>query len=79
MPIVFSPAFINLLGFKVNNIEHNVSINFGPSSQIDLTSFTRANTGSGSSFGDFAFYPIGVSTVIDPDVLDTPEVKSGIL
>jgi|GEM_PF-3729554 len=79
MPVLFSPSFSSVLGFKVNTMDHNSSINFGPTCLIDLTTFSKASTGSGSSFGDFAFEPEGFSLVIDPDVIDTPESKAGTI
>lgn len=79
MPVLFSPAILNVFGFKVVTVDRNSNINFGPSCQTDLNNFTKANTGSGSSFGDFVFQPQGPSAVIDPDVFEPIGRKASIV
>jgi len=78
MPIVFSPTILNIFGFKVNSTDRNSPINLGPSCQIDVNNFSKSNTGSGSSSGDFIFQPQGTSVVFDSHVLDV-EKKASIL
>ncbi len=77
--ILFSPSFLNMLGFKVNSLDSSSVINLGPSFQFDLTTFTKANAGSGTQIGDFAFSPQGISAVSDPDVADAQQAKASVL
>lgn len=79
MPVLFSPSFINLFGFKVNYMDHNSIINFGPSCQFDISTFTKANTGSDSTNGDFPFSPTIMDVIIDSDFADAQETKTSLL
>lgn len=78
MPL-FSPTIINLLGFRVNSADRNSNINFGPSCQIDVANFTKANTGGGASAGDFIFQPQGPTAIFDPDVIESQGPKVSVV
>lgn len=78
MPL-FSPAITNLLGFKVNSMDRSSHINFGPSCQIDVTNFTKANTGGASSTGDLVFQPQGLAAVFDPDIFEHQGGKASVV
>ncbi|MCL6446577.1 MAG: spore germination protein [Armatimonadetes bacterium] len=79
MPVLFSPSFINLFGFKVNFMDHNSVINLGPSCQFDLNTFTKGNTGSGSTNGDLPFSPAVLDVIFDNDFADAQETKISLV
>ncbi|HHW42515.1 hypothetical protein GFC01_02230 [Desulfofundulus thermobenzoicus] len=78
MPVIFFPVQINMLGFKVNTMEHNSSISFGSSIVTDLSVFTKSNTSTGAQNGDFpASFSLGALN--DSDIFDATQSKGSVI
>ena len=70
---------INLLGFKVNTMDHSSIINFGPNQYIDQFTSYKRNQGVGEQNGDISPINIPISWVIDPEMLDSNTIKNSLV
>ncbi|WP_128894792.1 hypothetical protein [Longirhabdus pacifica] len=78
-PVNFAPTVVNLVGFKVNLIDRASKISFGGVVDIDFFLSTKINQGYGESAGDFNVQIFPISTVYDPDVIDSPSSKVSVI
>ncbi|WP_128894793.1 hypothetical protein [Longirhabdus pacifica] len=75
----FAPTLVNLVGFKVNLIDRASTISFGGVTQIDFFLSTKINQGYGEDAGDFSVSIVPISTVFDPDVIDSTSAKASVI
>ena len=77
--MTFAPASLNILGIKINAIDHGAVVNLGPSQHVDLFVSYKRNQGIGEQNGDFSPTLLTASWVSDADLIDSPTNKSSIL
>jgi hypothetical protein len=77
--VFFTPMAINLLGFKVNAVDNASVLNVGSLFYLDQFLSYKRNQGIGEQNGDFSPINIPISTVVDPDLVDTPAAKNSIV
>ena len=77
--MTFAPASLNILGIKINAIDHGAVVNLGPSQHVDLFVSYKRNQGIGEQNGDFSPALLTSSWVSDMDLIDSPTNKSSIL
>ncbi|WP_042463204.1 hypothetical protein [Neobacillus dielmonensis] len=77
--MVFAPISLNMLGFKINALDHGAVVNLGPSQQNDLFVSYKRSQGIGEQNGDLSPTLLTVSWVSDMDVIDSPTVKNSVL
>jgi hypothetical protein len=70
---------INLLGFKINVLDHASIVNMGPNQYIDHFISYKRNQGFGEQNGDFSPIIIPISYVLDSDINDSSSVKNSIV
>jgi hypothetical protein len=75
----FAPVALNLLGFKINSLDHGAVLNLGPSQHLDLFVSYKRNQGIGEQNGDLSPTLMTKSVVSDMDVIDSSSVKSSFL
>lgn len=75
----FSPVMVNILGLKLNAIDHAAVLNLGPSQHIDQFVSYKRNQGIGEQNGDVSPIFFSVSSVFDRDLSDSPTIKGSIL
>jgi hypothetical protein len=75
----FAPVELNILGIKLNAIDHGAAINLGPSQHlVQIVSYKRSQ-GIGEQNGDLSPTILPLSCVWDMDFIDSPTVKSSLL
>jgi hypothetical protein len=77
--MTFAPAALNILGIKINAIDHGAVVNLGPSEHLDLYVSYKRNQGIGEQNGDLSPTLLTVSWVSDMDLIDTLANKSSII
>lgn len=77
--MLFAPAVINLLGFKVSSVDHGSTVTIGPHQQIDIFVSEKRNQGFGELNGDLSPVNIPFDALIDQDVFDTTSVKNSVV
>jgi len=77
--ILFAPVQINLLAFKINEIDHNSNEVFGSMAAIDVFNSDKRNTGFGSQYGDANAMLFNATTIFDPDFVDTSSIKESLV
>jgi hypothetical protein len=77
--VIFAPVEINLLGFKVNVLDHASVLNLGPHQVIDQFISYKRNQGYGEQNGDIVPFIIPIGTIWDNDMNDSLSVKNSIL
>ena len=77
--MIFAPMQVNLLAFKVNVMDRDATISFGPYQQLDTFLSTKRNQGYGEENGDFTIFNVPISSVVDPDAIDSNSVKGSAL
>jgi hypothetical protein len=77
--LIFAPVVINLLGFKINVLDHASIVNMGPNQYIDQFISYKRNQGFGEQNGDFSPVFIPISYVLDSDLNDSSSVKNSIV
>jgi hypothetical protein len=77
--MAFAPMVINVLGFKINSVDHSSIVNMGPSQHIDIFVSYKRNQGLGEQNGDISPIIMPISWVADPDLFDAPAVKNSLL
>jgi len=77
--ILFAPVQINLLAFKINEIDHNSSEVLGSSAMIDVFNSDKRNTGFGSQYGDANLMLLQSTAIFDGDFADNNAVKESLV
>ncbi|WP_248929629.1 hypothetical protein [Paenibacillus hamazuiensis] len=77
--MLFAPVTINVLGYKVNAIDHSATLNMGPSQHIDTFVSYKRSQGIGEQNGDASPMFMSLSWVTDSDLIDTPTGKISLL
>jgi hypothetical protein len=77
--MTFAPAVVNILGIKINAMDHGAVLSMGPSQHLDLFVSYKRNQGIGEQNGDMSPTVFSTSSVSDMDLVDSPTVKSSIL
>ncbi|MCR2821735.1 hypothetical protein [Lederbergia panacisoli] len=77
--MVFGPVVINVLGFKVNAMDRNASLNLAASPRVDTFLVVKQNYGFGEENGDFVINNVPLNLVNDMDVNDTNSQKTSIV
>lgn len=72
----FAPVALNLLGIKINAIDHGSVVNLGPSQHLDIFVSYKRNQGFGEQNGDFSPTILSQSGVWDMDLYDSLTAKS---
>nr|WP_248931073.1 hypothetical protein [Paenibacillus hamazuiensis] len=75
----FTPTQINMLGFKVNTIDNQSVVNFGSLQNIDVFLSYKRNQAFGELNGDLSPANIPISSVNDPDVIDSNTGKTSVV
>lgn len=74
--IFISPVAVNLLAFKINTVDNASVVNAGPVQYIDQFVSYKRNQAIGEQNGDLSPVNIPITSVIDPDVIDSNSVKN---
>jgi hypothetical protein len=77
--MTFASATLNILGIKINAIDHGSVVNLGPSQHLDLYVSYKRNQGIGEQNGDLCPILSTTSWVLDNDLVDSSSIKSSIL
>jgi hypothetical protein len=77
--VFFTPLAINILGFKVNSLDNGAVINTGSFLSVDEFLSYKRNQAVGEQNGDFSPINIPISSVIDPDISDSPSAKNSVI
>jgi hypothetical protein len=77
--MTFAPVVLNILGIKINSLDHGAVVNLGPSQHLDIFVSYKRNQGIGEQNGDLAPTLLPQSGVWDTDFIDSPTVKSSFL
>jgi hypothetical protein len=72
----FAPVALNLLGIKINAIDHGAVVNLGPSQHLDFFVSYKRNQGIGEQNGDLSPTILSQSVVWDMDLYDSLTSKS---
>ncbi|HAM79471.1 MAG TPA: hypothetical protein DCO80_01520 [Ornithinibacillus sp.] len=75
----FAPMVVNILGFKVNVMDRAATLSFGPVQQAGCFLSTKRNQGFGEENGDLTTFNIPMTSVYDPDLIDSNSQKNSIL
>ena len=75
----FAPMVVNLLGIKVNVLDHASLMNMGPNQFIDQFVSYKRNQGFGEQNGDLSPIFVPISYINDPDLTDSWTVKNSII
>ncbi|MHC0038042.1 hypothetical protein [Pseudoneobacillus sp. C159] len=76
---MFAPVTLNILGIKINAIDHGAVLNAGPSYHLDQFISYKRNQGIGEQNGDLSPTVLSLSTVWDMDLIDAPSMKSSFI
>lgn len=74
-----APVTVNILGLKVNAMDHSSVLNMGPSQHLDIFVSYKRNLGIGEQNGDLTSTICSVSGVFDCDLFDGNSVKNSLL
>lgn len=77
--MIFAPMVVNLLGLKVNVLDHASVVNMGPSQVIDQFVSYKRNQGIGEQNGDGSPILLPVTYILDPDVSDSATIKNSFI
>ena len=77
--MTFAPVLLNIVGIKINAIDHAAVVNLGPSQHLDQFVSYKRNQGIGEQNGDLSPTILSNSWVLDPDSSDSNSVKSSLL
>jgi hypothetical protein len=75
----FAPMVVNLLGFKVNNMDRMATLSFAPLQQIDIFESNKRNQGFGEQNGDLTAINVPINYVVDTDLLDSGSQKTSVV
>lgn len=68
-----------MLGFKLNVMERNATVSFGPTIEIDTFLATKQNYGFGEGNGDLNAIYFPINFITDNDLLDNNATKSSVV
>jgi len=71
----FAPAVVNVLGFKVNTLDRNSILSFGPLQQADYFQSNKRNQAFGEQNGDGTIILFPLNLLSDQDIYDANSVK----
>ena len=74
----FSPVMVNILGLKLNALDHASVLNLGPSQHMDQFVSYKRNQGIGEQNGDLSPIVVPVSAIYDRELIDNPSFKGSI-
>ena len=77
--MTFAPVALNILGIKINAVDHGAVVNLGASQHLDQFVSYKRNQGIGEQNGDLSPTLQSQSCVWDMDFIDSPTVKSSFL
>ncbi|MCY7494247.1 hypothetical protein [Bacillus safensis] len=77
--MLFSPSVVNVGAFKINAMDRGLSLTLGPYQQIDYFLSMKLNQGFGEDNGDCSPLVIPISSVLDPDMVDSNSVKNSVI
>lgn len=77
--MTFAPVALNILGIKINAIDHGAVVNLGASQHLDQFVSYKRNQGMGEQNGDLSPNLLSYSWVWDMDLQDSLSTKSSIL
>ena len=77
--MLFSPVVVNVLGLKINALDHASVLNMGPSQHIDQFISYKRNQGIGEQNGDLSPMVLSVSWVADRDWSDSNTLKNSVV
>ena len=77
--INFAPVAINMLGIKLNVLDHASVLNMGPNQFIDQFVSYKRNQGFGEQNGDIVPILVPISYVYDSDFIDHMTTKQSII
>jgi len=69
----FKPNNVTIDAFKINNSDHLGTISFGSTVKIGRNVSAKKSQGFGQQFADFTIQSYNSHSVLDDDILDTPE------
>jgi hypothetical protein len=75
----FAPMVVNLLGIKLNVLDHTSLMNMGPNQFIDQFVSYKRNQGFGEQNGDLSPVLVPISYINDPDLSDSWTAKNSII
>ncbi|KIL42514.1 hypothetical protein SD70_01095 [Gordoniibacillus kamchatkensis] len=75
----FTPVVINIVGFKINALDHSAVFNMGPSQHLDVFVSYKRSQGIGEQNGDTSPIFLPLSWVTDCDISDSPTMKNSAL
>lgn len=77
--MLFAPIELNLLGFKINTLDHSSTMTIGPCQLLDIYVSYKRNQGIGEQNGDCSPMIAPISWVADADWIDSPSMKNSIV
>jgi hypothetical protein len=75
----FAPMVVNLLGIKLNVLDHASLLNMGPNQFIDQFVSYKRNQGFGEQNGDLSPVLVPICYINDPDLSDSWTAKNSII
>jgi hypothetical protein len=75
----FAPMVVNLLGIKLNVLDHASLMNMGPNQFIDQFVSYKRNQGFGEQNGDLSPVLVPISYINDSDLSDSWTAKNSII
>ncbi|MBY0121669.1 hypothetical protein [Bacillus sp. S/N-304-OC-R1] len=75
----FSPVVMNVLAIKVNAVDNESVVMTGSLQNVDLFLSYKRNQGIGEVNGDLCPLNVPISSVVDPDVLDSTSAKTSVI
>jgi hypothetical protein len=75
----FAPMIVNLLGVKLNVLDHASLMNMGPNQFIDQFVSYKRNQGFGEQNGDLSPILVPISYINDSDLSDNWTAKHSII
>ncbi|MBT2728894.1 hypothetical protein J7E63_18520 [Bacillus sp. ISL-75] len=77
--MTFAPVVLNILGIKINAIDHGAVLNLGPSQHLDLFVSYKRNQGIGEQNGGLSPLNFPSVALFDPDGSDSATVKNSVV
>ncbi len=75
----FAPMVINVLGVKVNSLDHMSNFTMGANQQTDLFLSNKRNQGFGEDNGDLNQINFPFNTTGDQDLIDSNSQKTSFI
>ena len=71
----YTPTVVNVLAVKINTVDNASVVNTGPVQYIDEFVSYKRNQAVGEINGDLSPVNLPISTVLDPDLIDSTAAK----